>query len=103
MSAAWRFSDRREKSECRLLLEWDAYVVRGGEDLNGWSGLPSESFRNSPASLLTGVGCGYLMGPEAVSAVIVCAGNCAEGRHQAGLIPFAPSWDNLRLNTSGAA
>ena len=49
MSVAWRFPDRREMNECRLFIEWDAYVVRGGEDLNGWSGLPSESFWNSPA------------------------------------------------------
>ena len=50
MSAAWRFSDRREMNERRLFIEWDAYVVRGGEDLNGWSGLPSESFWNSLTS-----------------------------------------------------
>ena len=57
MSVAWRFSDRRDKSERRLLLEWDAYVVRDGEDLNGWSGLPSESFWNSLAfGLEKGVG-----------------------------------------------
>ena len=27
MSVAWRFLDRREMSECRLFIEWDAYVV----------------------------------------------------------------------------
>jgi hypothetical protein len=56
MSVAWRFSDRRETNESRLFVEWDAYVVRGGEDLNGWSGLPSESFWNSLAGLEKGVG-----------------------------------------------
>jgi hypothetical protein len=26
---------RREMSQCRLLIEWVAYVVRSGENLNG--------------------------------------------------------------------
>lgn len=76
-------------------------MVRGGEDLNGWSGLPSESFWNSLA--LVREGCGYPTEPEAVSAVIVCAGNCAEGRHRAGLIPVPSSRDIFQWKTFGAA